>query len=346
MFTITDSPIDASEHCLTGILRPKKLLVLCLASLCIISSLEAQAKARRPSRYACPVTANLFPKQERSGNVLRYIFPDYTKLARRMSIALVSSDRNDVEIASTWTNWRPHPGSFIVRADGSPNCYFLGPVGEYSENMIFVEITLTIPPGVEVRGVSFSSLGGEYVSRNCPMPELGKEIMRAYEDSRLSPQDEAKTAHFIALMEKALPEYDCVQRTGWGPVPAWCLIDENLDTIIDLIHYLYQKVEDSNESALKVFAGMFDKADGIVNEEMAGQIWEVLHDKPLFVLKVWPNIRNYKTSIFDSCYLHIDSIPEMIEVYRDVARKEPKYKSACDEIIGILSEKRLPCPQS
>jgi len=29
----------------------------------------------------------------------------------------------------------------------------------------------------------------------------------------------------------------------------------------------------------------------------------------------------------------------MIEIYRDIARKKPKYKSSCDEIISILSEK-------
>jgi hypothetical protein len=29
----------------------------------------------------------------------------------------------------------------------------------------------------------------------------------------------------------------------------------------------------------------------------------------------------------------------MIVIYRDIAIKEPKYRAACEEIIGILSEK-------
>ena len=46
-----------------------------------------------------------------------------------------------------------------------------------------------------------------------------------------------------------MPEYDCVNGSGYDPVPAWCPIDEeNLNTIIDLIQYLYRKVEDANAS--------------------------------------------------------------------------------------------------
>jgi hypothetical protein len=142
-------------------------------------------------------------------------------------------------------------------------------------------------------------------------------------------------------MERALPEYDCVQKTGRGPVPAWCLIDEaNLETIIDLIQYLYWNVEDANESALRVFAGMFDRADGVISEIMADQIWKVMHDKPLFILKVWPDIRNYRRNIIDSCGLQdIEEAHKMSEIYRDIAGREPKYKSACDEIIRILNKR-------
>jgi len=114
----------------------------------------------------CPVTESLFPKPERSGDVLRYIFPDITKLVLRMSIALASSDSKDLEIAFNWTDWGAHPGTFIARADGSPNCYFLGPSAEYHENISFVE----------VKAVSFSSLRSEYVSRDCPMPQLAWPI--------------------------------------------------------------------------------------------------------------------------------------------------------------------------
>jgi hypothetical protein len=100
-------------------------------------------------------------------------------------------------------------------------------------------------------------------------------------------------------------------------------------------------VEDANESALRVFAGMFDKADGHVSEIMADQIWKVMHDKPIYILKVWPDIRGYRRNIvLISCGLQdIDDVHGMIEIYRDIAIKKPKYKSACDEIIKILSKK-------
>lgn len=267
-----------------------------------------------------------------------------------MSIVLVSSDNKDLEIAFNWTDWRSHPGTFIARADGSPNCYFLGPSDEYHENITFVEISLTIPPGIEVKEVSFSNLSSEYVSQDCPMPQLEKEIKEAYAESRQSPQDKAKTARFITLMEKALPEYDCVNGSGYDPVPAWCLIDVgNLNTILDLIQYLYQKVEDANESALRVFAGMFNKADGMIGEVMADQIWKVLHDKPVFILKVWPDIRNYRRNIV-LCSVGLQdpaSVTGMIEIYRDIARKEPKYKYACEEIVEILEKsERDACNQT
>ena len=70
---------------------------------------------------------------------------------------------------------------------------------------------------------------------------------------------------------------------------------------------------------------------------MDDQIWKILHDRPLFILKNWPDIRNYKRNILLSLWLQDPlSNVEMIEIYRDIARKEPKYKSACDEIIKIL----------
>jgi hypothetical protein len=341
----------ASRLLRTGMSRGGSLLICCSVCLCLAlrqaeAQVHPQLKAQRPSKYACPVTANLSPRQERAGSMLRFIFPEELltseKAARRISIALVSSNGKDVEIPFIWTDVGPYYGSFIVRADGSPNCYFLDGYAGLPGNVPCVEFSLDIPPGIEVKEVSFSSLGGEYVSRNCPMPELGKEIMKAYEESRLNPQDATKTARFITLMEKALPEYDCVQKTGWGPVPAWCLIDEdNLDTIVSLIQYLYEKVGEANESALRVFAGMFDHADGVISEMMADQIWEVMHDKPLFILKVWPDIRNYRRNIvlISSGLQDIDDVHNMAEIYREVAKNELKYKSACDEIVGILSKR-------
>ena len=352
---------EAGERYPMRILRTEALLIYCSASLCLaIWPVEAQVKAQRPNRYACPVTANLFPEQERSADTIRFFFPenaeeipaarvlDFRTVAQRISITLTKSDGKDVEIAFKWKgsvyktpriDWGEHSGSFIVKSDGNPNCYFLGPSAGLPGNIPCVEFSLTIPPGVKVKEVLFSNLGGEYVSQDCPMPELEKQIRKAYEDSQLTPQDEVKTNRFISLLEKAIPEYECIPKEGGNPIMALFLVD--FGTIYDWIDYLYQRVYETNDSALRVFAGIFDKIPGgVLAETMDDQIWKILHDRPLFILKNWPDIRNCKRNILDSRWLQSpNSNFEMIEIYRDIARKEPNYKSACDEIISILIEK-------
>jgi hypothetical protein len=332
----------------------KTLFIILSNSLCVIASLEAQEKAIRPNKYACPVTANLFPEQERSADTIKFVFPenaaeipagkakDFSRVAQRISIALMTSDGKDVDITfkwkgavytNPWIDWGINSGSFIVKGDGSQNCFFLGPSAGLPGNIPCVEFSLTIPPNVEVREVRLSSLRSEYVSQDCPMPELERQIREAYEDSRQTPQDEVKTARFISLLEKAIPKYDCI-------VPALFLVD--LESIMNWVDYLYQKVDETNKSALMVFAGIFDISSGVVSEIMSDLIWEVLHDRPMFILENWTSIRDYKWNILSSRWLQSpDSNTEMIEIYRDTARKEPKYKSSCDEIIRILSKKRL-----
>jgi len=358
----THSPNDTGKGYLRGILRTATLLAFCSFCLCIvISQAKAQEKALRPSKYACPVTANLFPRQERSGDILKFTFSenaegiptkntiDFARVAQRISLSVVTPDTEDVEIRFECTmahyinprfDWGVYSGSFIVTADGSPNCYFLGPSAELPGNIPLYEFHLTIPPGVEVKEVCFSSLGVEYVSQNCPWPELEKELKAAFEESRLNPQDESKTGRFLTLLEKALPEVDCVGKGGGiSPAPAWTMAD--LEVVIGWIRYLHEKMEAENDLALRVFSVMYDQAYGHIGEEMADLIWRILHDRPLFILRNWGNIKNYRRrAILESKWMNSSSSNlEMIEIYRDIARKEPKYKSACDEIINILSEK-------
>ena len=355
----THSPNDIGKGYLTGILRPRTLFIALSMSLCAITGIKAQDKALRPSKYACPVTANLFPEQEKLADTIRFFFPenaeeipnarvlDFKTVAQRISITLTKSDGKDVEIAFKWKgsvyktprmDWGEHSGSFMVKTDGSPNCYFLGVAAGLPGNIPCVEFALTIPPGVDVKEVLFSNLGGEYVSRDCPMPELEKQIREAYEDSRLTPQNEVKTNRFISLLEKAIPEYECIPKGGGNPTPALFLVGSK--AIYDWTSYLYQKVYEINDSALRVFAGIFDICQGHLGEIMSDQIWEVLHDKPLFILKNWASIKNYKTTILESRWQQSpNSNIEMVDIYRDIAVKEPRYKSAYDEIISILSEK-------
>ncbi len=342
----------------TGRLRTLLLALSLLPG--VVINLDEQAKVLRPSRYACPVITNLFPMQERLDSTLKFIFPenevevsadkvgDLLKVVQRISITILTSDGAYIEIPFKWkgvalknfsVNWGERTGVFWTKGDGKPNCFYLGPYAGLPVNIPCAEFSLAIPPDVEVKDVSFSNEGGEYISEDCPMPELERQIGEAYEDSRRTPQDEAKSKRFISLLEKAIPEYGCISESEGYPVPALFLVD--LDSIWKWINHLYLKVDETNEYALRVFAGVFDIIkEGVLAEVMDHQIWRVLHDKPLFILKNWGGIKNYRRTILESRWLQTpESNTEMVEIYRDIALKEPKYKSACEEIISILSEK-------
>lgn len=168
---------------------------------------------------------------------------------------------------------------------------------------------------------------------------MEKELTEAFEESRSNPQDESMAGRFLALLEKALAEVDCVGKGGGiSPAPAWTMAGYKV--VIDWIRYLNKKMGEENNLALRVFAGINDRASGILGEEMADLIWQILHDRPLFILRNWGDIKNYRRTILESKWLGSPtSNLEMIEIYRDISIKEPEYKSACDEIIRILEEK-------
>jgi hypothetical protein len=75
---------------------------------------------------------------------------------------------------------------------------------------------------------------------------------------------------------------------------------------------------------------------------MSEQMWGLLQDRPMFILENWAGIESSREWLHIAVPRAFQGNPEihkMIEIYRDIASKEPKYKSACDEIIRILSEK-------
>jgi hypothetical protein len=326
----------------------------------IVISLAAQSNPLRPSKDACPVIADLFPTQVRSDDILNYIFPenseipfdkasDLSRVAQRISIALLAPGGKDIEITFYWrsavfTNprigWGESSGAFLVKGDGNPNCFFLGHSAGLPVNIPCAEFYFRIPPGVEIKEVLFSSLAGEeYISEDCPMPGLERQIGEAFLDSLRTPKNEMKTRRFISLLEKAIPEYRCFTRNEGHPVPALFLAD--LASIWHWLDYLYQKMDEMNDDALRVFAGIYDKhPDGVLSEVMADHIEKILHDRPLFILNNWPEIRTYKRNILESRGLWgLTEITGLIAIYSDIARKEPKYKASCDEIIRILDEK-------
>jgi hypothetical protein len=328
--------------------KPWSLLLALTLLPGVVTSLEAQDKAIRPNKYACPVTADLFPEQQRDGAKLRFIFPeDLGRIpeARRISIATLTPETKDIEIAFVWIAVSAWPresvvsGTFFVKADGSPNCYFLGSSAGLPLQVPCREFILTIPPGIEVKEVLFSSLGGEYISQDCPWPALEKEIREAFKEIRASPQDKSITSRFLSLLEEALPESDCVPKDGGDPVPA--LLLGELDDIWKWIDHLYLEVDRTNDHALRVFAEIYNiLGDGVLAEVMDDQIWHVLRNRPRFILRKWDGIKNHRRNILASRRLQDpESIDEMIGIYRDISIKEPKYRTACEEIIGILSEK-------
>jgi hypothetical protein len=333
------------------------LFVTCL--YCIAS----QSKEERicyPSKYACPVTRNLYPEQERIGEIIKFTFPENAQeissgqkfsetqklVAQRISIALLSPEGKEVEIRFTWTgaifdqpyiDWGVHSGTFIVKTDGNPNCFFLGPRAGLPGNIPCKEFVLEIPPGVEVKEVAFSNLGGEYVSKNCPMPELEKEISDAFQASRQNPKDQERTTLFLSLLEKAIPKYECISKAGGAPVPAWWLAD--FQNRLDWIDFLYEKLKENNNYALKVFAEIMPTATGIFGEMMADQIWPVLHDRPMFMLENWDSIREFRERILESLYFNPPgSDIELINIYQEIAKKHPEYRAACDEIIEATKD--------
>lgn len=338
--------------------KQRILIGVFVLSLGIID-LPAQTRPLRPSKYACPVPANLSTLQERSTDTLIFSFPEnppeipagssghVSGVARRFSISLLTPDGNDIEIPFKWKgvvfiepriDWGERTGVLVAKGNGSPNCYYLGPAAGLPENVPCVEFVLFIPRYVEVKDASFSSVVGEYISEDCPMPELGRQISEAYDESRRAPLDAAKAERFISLLEKAIPDCGCISKNDGYPAPALFLAE--LHNIWKWIDHLYLEVDRTNDQALRVFAEIYNiMKEGVLSEGMADQIWHVLRNRPRFILRNWDGIKNYGKNILESKWLQDpESIDEMIGIYRDISIKEPKYKSACGEIIGILSE--------
>jgi len=316
------------------------LIVLSLA-LCVIASTEAQEKMVLPDDLACPATANLFPEKSRDPDFIRYVFPN-NAIPRRVSIALVQPEGKEVPIRFSWIGairgWGECSGYFVVKGDGNPNCFFL----DYQwtgipGNIPCKEFNLRIPEDIGVKEIAFSSLPSEKPEVLCPMPELAQEITNAFVDCQLNPEDESKSLILIQLLEKATPKYDC-RGGGSVPVPAWWLVDNQITD--DWVHWLYRKALEKNTSALRVYVKFVDTSSGYVAEYMHDQFWVILHDLPFFILDNWAYIKEYKESILASRELQSPANNiEMINIYSDIARKEPRFKSACDEIISILNGK-------
>jgi hypothetical protein len=320
--------------------KPRTLFIVLSLSLCVITSLEAQEKTVRPDDLACPVTANLFPEQVRTTDSIKFIFSNGA-IPRRISIALINPENKDISIGYRWVGnglWGVQTGIFIANGEGKTDCFFLG--SRIPENVACKEFVLSIPENIRVKEIAFSNLPSEKPIVLCPMPELEQEINEAYGACGLNPKDESKASLLIQLLEKITPRYDCRRPFDSEPVPAWWLA--NHEAPWRWIDYLYHKVLENNADALRVYEKFLATSDGAVAEIMSEQMWGILHDLPLFILENWTGIEDNKEWVLIARPWPSQGsveINNMIEIYGDVARRKPKYKAACDEIISILSEK-------
>ena len=337
----THSPNDTGKGYLTGILRPKYLLVFCSVSLCVITGLNAQEKTIRPDDLACPVTANLFPEQIRRIDFIRFIFRGGIAFPRRISIALIHPQNNDISIEYRWVGTRvTRTGILVANGEGKTNCFFLR-YEAISEDDRCKEFILFIPENIRVNEIAFSDLRSEKPQVLCPMPKIEQDITDAYMDCRQNPEDKEKALVFIRLLERITPKYDCRRPFDHKPVPAWWLASSRIYEE-GWIEWLYRKTLEKNGDAFRVYAKFLATSSGAIAENMSEEMWGILHDQPLFVLENWTGIEDNKEWVLMCMPWPLQGnteISKMIEIYRDIARKEPNYKSACDEIISILIEK-------
>jgi len=297
----------------------------------------------QPSKYACPVTANIFPEKEEHDGLIKYTFPQ-DAVARRISISLLSIPNGRmVDVGYDWIGregWGKYSGVFTVEADGNPNCFFLGVEAGIPENIPLREFLLRIPVGVQLKDATFSSLPSELVSTTCPMPELQKEINEVYEGHLLNPADQNTVSRLIRLLERLIPTYDCRRSIDYRFVPAWWMAD-NKDAE-NWIRFVYRQVLANNKAALKLYMEFFVTSDGYIAAGMTYFLRDILQSQPSFILENWPDLQSHKEGILNVIrfvYMDEETITGMRKVYQDAMLKEPKYTAACKEILEALGNR-------
>jgi hypothetical protein len=319
----------------------RSLLIGSFFSLLVITSPEAQEKPVRPDESACPVRANLFPEQIRRTDFIRFIFREGNAFPRRISLALIHPQKEGMFIEYRWTGDRKvRSGTLAANGEGRIDCFFLG-IEAIAEDDFCKEFILFIPEEIIVNEIAFSSREVEQPQILCPMPGLAEDIEKAFSDCVLYPRDESKTLRLIQLLEKTTPKYGCRRAFDSRPVPAWWLAGS--DAQWRWIGYLYDSILENNSEALRVFTKFLTTSDGAFAEVISEQLWGILWDRPLLILENWTGIEPNKEWVLmcrPSPYLGgRDEVGNVIAILKDMSNKEPKYKSACEEIISILSEK-------
>jgi hypothetical protein len=214
----------------------------------------------------------------------------------------------------------------------------LGIEANIPENIPLKEFRLQLPTGVHLKELSFSSLPSELVSVTCPMPQLEKEIKKAFRDWQSHPEDEDLAQKLIGLLQKTIPRYDCRRAMDYKPVPAWWLADD--ETIANSIGFMKALLDAKSASVLRLFMEFYDTSDGYIAVGLAGQIMKMLNSDPMFILMNWDVLKEYKESIFGVRYIiKSDDVAKLTTLFLDIGLAEPNFKSICEEIIEGLRKK-------
>lgn len=306
-----------------------------------MSLLHAEGFRCQPSKDACPVIADILPRQCENDGTISFLFPQNT-LIRRIFITLKNPIVcQSVDVAFTWVgvgNWGRVAGILVVKSDGGPNCFFLGNESGIPPDIPVDKFQLKIPPGVELKEVVFSRLLSGPVTTICPMPDLEKEINSAYDIWKSNPIEEKIIDNLLRVLEKAIPRYDCRREIDSEPVPAWWLADYRSND--NWIAFMTTVLDAGYAPALRLFMEFFRTSDGYIAEGMTWQIVKMINSDPIFILENWGDLKNYKESVFGiRKFLGQDDIDRLTTMYRDISHTKPSFSSACAEIIEGLNRK-------
>jgi|WetSurSiteA1Bulk_404760.scaffolds.fasta_scaffold07907_1 hypothetical protein len=172
----------------------------------------------------------------------------------------------------------------------------------------------------------------------CPMPELGKEINKAYDAWKLMP-NEINTINLLSGLEKAIPKYDCRRKIDKAPVPAWWLAD--YQSIENWIDFLSSVIDNHFSPALRIFMDFFITADGYIAEEMTWQMIKMIRSDPIFILENWTAVRPYQEAVYGIRHmLEPEDIDDIAMMYKKISAEEPLLYAACLEIIDGLRKRK------
>jgi len=231
--------------------------MIVLVVLAIVSA-PADGTLCYPSPFACPVTqivkpANVVASHDSDvllelasgvcgldwsvpseGERIVFSFSGNVVLSRLQLQLKGTGEKTPINVQFEWRAnllfWLLGPeaicGTFVVKPESEEQCFLLDRCAKIPANVPVGKFTLSFPGGISVQRIAFSESPTERVMHECPMPELGDRIEKAYNDCLEHPGDSKKERVFVDLLKKAMYKYDCLRPGDSEPVPAWWLCDD------------------------------------------------------------------------------------------------------------------------